>query len=135
MRTLVLGDPVVHLGDEAFIPDGALVIEDGRIIDVGPRSKFEDGAFEEVLGGPDHWVMPGFVNCHFHSESALGHGVYELIFERANIWVHSTFVRIAEDDLYWAVVNHLILLVRGGQTAAIDMYYGNPNLPDFGADA
>ena len=33
------------------------------------------------------------------------------------------------------MLNHLILLVRGGQTAAIDMYYGNPNLPDFGADA
>jgi 5-methylthioadenosine/S-adenosylhomocysteine deaminase len=135
MRTLVLGDPVVHLGDDPFIPDGGLVIEDGTITDVGPRSRFEGGDFDEVLGSPQHWVMPGFVNCHFHSECALGQGVYELIFERANIWIHSAFGKMAEEDLYWAVLNHLILLVRGGQTAAIDMYYGNPNLPDFGADA
>ena len=80
MRTLVLGDPVVHLGDDPFIPDGGLVIEDGTITDVGPRSRFEGGDFDEVLGGPQHWVMPGFVNCHFHSECALGRACYELHF-------------------------------------------------------
>jgi CheY-like chemotaxis protein len=30
MRTLVLGDPVVHLGDEPFIRDGGLVVEDEK---------------------------------------------------------------------------------------------------------
>jgi 5-methylthioadenosine/S-adenosylhomocysteine deaminase len=135
MRTLVLGDPMVHLGTEAFIPDGALVIEDGKVADVGPRSRFEGGSFDEVLGGPDHFVMPGFINCHFHCECGLGPGVYELIFERANIWVHSVFTSMAEEDLYWGVLNHLTLLVRGGQTAAIDMYYGNPNLPHFGVES
>src|SRR5439155_12078369 len=135
MRTLVLGDPIVHLGDEAFVPDGGLVIEDGTVIDVGPRSRFEGGTFDEVIGGPDHFVMPGFINCHFHSECSIGQGVYELIFERANIWVHSAFLTISEEDLHAAILNHLILLVRGGQTAAIDMYYGNPNLPHFGAEA
>jgi 5-methylthioadenosine/S-adenosylhomocysteine deaminase len=135
MRTLVLGDPLVHLGDEPFIPDGGLVVEDGRVVDVGPRAKFEGATFDEVIGGPSHFIMPGFINCHFHCECGLGPGVYELIFERANIWVHSLFVRMAEEDLYWGVLNHLILLVRGGQTAAVDMYYGNPNLPHFGAES
>ena len=135
MRTLVLGDPVVHLGDEPFVPDGGLVIEDGRVVDVGPRSRFESGSFDEVIGGPDHFVMPGFVNCHFHCECGLGPGVYEMIFERANIWMHSVFINMAEEDLYFGVLNHLIQLVRGGQTAAIDMYYGNPNLPHFGAES
>ena len=135
MRTLVLGDPVVHLGDEPFIPDGGIVVEDGKVTDAGPRSKFEGGTFDEVIGSPDHFVMPGFVNCHFHCECGLGPGTYELIFERANIWVHSLFVKMAEEDLYAGVLNHLALLIRGGQTGALDMYYGNPNLPSFGADA
>ena len=39
MRTLVLGDPVVHLGDEPFIPDGGIVVEDGKVTDAGPRSE------------------------------------------------------------------------------------------------
>ena len=111
------------------------MIEDGTVIDVGPRSRFEGGTFDEVIGGPDHFVMPGFINCHFHSECSIGQGVYELIFERANIWVHSAFLTISEEDLHAAILNHLILLVRGGQTSAIDMYYGNPNLPHFGAEA
>jgi len=78
--------------------------------------------------------MPGFVNCHFHSEASLGHGVYELIFERANIWMHSTFVRMREEDLHAAILNLLIAAIRGGQTGVVDMYYGNPNLPGYGAD-
>ena len=48
-RTLVLGDPLVHLGDEDWIADGALVIEDGVVVDVGPRSKFDGGTFDETL--------------------------------------------------------------------------------------
>lgn len=133
-RALVLGDPVVHLGEEDFIADGALVVEDGKVADVGPRSRFEGGTFDEVIGGPDHFVMPGFVNCHFHSEASLGHGVYELIFERANIWMHSTFTRMREEDLQAAILNLLIAAVRGGQTGVVDMYYGNPNLPGYGGD-
>jgi 5-methylthioadenosine/S-adenosylhomocysteine deaminase len=133
MRTLVLGDPLVHLGEEDFIRDGALVVEDGKVADVGPRSRFEGGTFDDVIGGPDHFVMPGFVNCHFHSEAALGHGVYDLIFERANIWMHSTFVRMREEDLHAAILNLLIAAVRGGQTGVVDMYYGNPHLEGYGS--
>ncbi|OJU83168.1 MAG: hypothetical protein BGO11_05260 [Solirubrobacterales bacterium 70-9] len=134
MRTLVIGDPVVVLGAEDTIADGALVIEDGKVVDVGPREKFEGGRFDEVIGSPEHFVMPGFVNCHYHSEVGLGAGVYEYIFERANIWMHSMFKTITEEDLYNAVMIHLIKLVRGGQTAAVDMYYGTPTLPDFGTE-
>jgi 5-methylthioadenosine/S-adenosylhomocysteine deaminase len=133
-RTLVLGDPVVHLGDGDWIADGALVIEDGVVVDVGPRERFDGGTFDDVIGGPGHFVMPGFVNCHFHSEASLGHGVYELIFERANIWMHSTFVRMREEDLHAAVTTLLISAIRGGQTGVVDMYYGNPNLPGYGSD-
>lgn len=134
MRTLVVGDPLVVLGGEDTIADGALVVEDGRVVDVGPRERFAGGEFDEVIGSTEHFVMPGFVNCHHHSEVALGQGVYEYIFERANIWMHGMFVSISEEDLYNAIMVHLIELVRGGQTAAVDMYYGNPTLGDFGTE-
>jgi 5-methylthioadenosine/S-adenosylhomocysteine deaminase len=129
-----MGDPVVHLGEQAFLPDAAIVIEDDKIVHVGSRAELETGTYDEVVGGPEFFVMPGFINCHFHSECSLGQGVYELIFERANIWMHSAFLRITEEDLYHAILNHLTLLIRGGQTAAVDMYYGQPTLPNFGAD-
>jgi 5-methylthioadenosine/S-adenosylhomocysteine deaminase len=134
MRKLVLGDPIVHLGTESFLADAGLVIEDDRIVEIGPREELENGSYDEVIGGSDYFVMPGFINCHFHSECSLGQGVYELIFERANIWMHGSFLRITEEDLYQSILNHLILLIRGGQTAAVDMYYGQPTLPHFGTE-
>ncbi len=134
MRSLIIGDPVVYLGDEPFIADGAVVVEDGRVADVGPRSRVEHGGFDETIGSPDHFVLPGFVNCHYHSECGLVPGVYDLIFERANLRIHGSMFALAEDDLYNAVLANLIALIRGGQTAAVDMYYGRPGMDLFGAE-
>ena len=71
-RLLVLGDPVVSLGAETLIPDGGLVIEDAAIVAAGPReARAALGPFERVLGSGGHFVVPGFVNCHYHSELAM----------------------------------------------------------------
>jgi imidazolonepropionase len=55
------------LQDLEIIRDGALLIEDGRIIDVGPSRRVENlerarGAQEIDAAG--RIVMPGFVDCH-----------------------------------------------------------------------
>ena len=39
-RSLVVGDPLVTLEDaRPFIPDGALIVEDGRVLRSGPRAE------------------------------------------------------------------------------------------------
>ena len=87
-RLLVLGDPVVSLGAQTLIPDGGLVIEDRAIVAAGPREAMAAlGPFERVLGSPGHFVLPGFVNCHYHSELAIGPGLYQHIFEKANVHI------------------------------------------------
>jgi 5-methylthioadenosine/S-adenosylhomocysteine deaminase len=134
-RTLVAGNPVVVLGATGVIADGALVVEDGRVVDVGSREQLEGGEYSDRIGGPGHVVMPGFVNCHFHSDCALGRGLYDLIFERTNIRLHGGLGHIDENDIYTAVLRHLTLMIRGGQTGCTDMFYGRPSLPDFGCDA
>jgi len=83
-RTLVLGDPVVVLGSQTLIPDGGLVVEGNTITAAGARADLErQGPFDRVLGSPSHFVLPGFINCHYHSELAIGPGLYQFIFERA----------------------------------------------------
>ena|ERR1017187_9682020 len=85
-RCLVLGDPVVSLGARTLILDGGLVVEDATIVAVGPRPEMEAmGPFDRVLGGAGHFVLPGFVNCHYHSELAMGPGLYQHIFEKAKL--------------------------------------------------
>jgi 5-methylthioadenosine/S-adenosylhomocysteine deaminase len=135
-RSLVIGDPVITLEDGApFLADGALIVEDGRVLRSGRRASLqEQGPFDLVLGSRDHFVMPGFINGHFHSEAALGPGLYELLFERANIWVHPAFKPIDPQDAYDGIMVSLMQALRGGQTCAVDAFYGRPGLPNFGAD-
>ncbi len=132
-RLLVLGDPVVALGPQALFEDGGIVVEDAAIVAVGPRDEMaKRGPFDRVLGSPGHFVMPGFVNCHYHSELAIGPGLYQYIFEKANVHIHGAAGPISEEDLYYGVLWGLVTAIRGGQTGTVDMYYGRPSLPDFG---
>ena len=133
---LVVGDPLVVLGDVGVIRDGALVVEDGVVTRVGPRAELEaaDGGYARVIGSPGHAVVPGFVNAHYHSECNLVQGVYDTIFELANLWVHGLLGEIREDDLYDVLMVGLMDTVRGGQTCVVDAYYGRRGLPNFSAD-
>ena len=76
--------------------------------------------------------MPGFVNCHYHSELAIGPGLYQFIFERANVFIQAATGDVEEEDLYTGVLWGLVNALKGGQTATVDMYYGRPGMSDFG---
>ena len=134
-RYLVLGDPVVTLGAVTAIPDGGLVIQDAVIVAAGPRAEMQAmGPFDRVLGSGGHFVLPGFVNCHYHSELAIGPGLYQHIFEKANVHIQGAVGPIAEEDLYLGILWGLITAIRGGQTGTVDMYYGRPGMDDFGCE-
>jgi 5-methylthioadenosine/S-adenosylhomocysteine deaminase len=135
-RTLVLGNPVVTLSDAGLIADGALVVEGREIVDVGTRSEMEQrGPFDAVIGSSDHFVMPGFVNCHYHSELAVGPGLFEHIFERANVMLVHPDQGPAPEDVHTVVLWGLVQAIKGGQTAAIDFFYGRPGMEHFSAPA
>ena len=134
-RYLVVGDPVVSLSAQTLIPDGGIVIEDGVIAAVGSRAVMQArGPFDRVFGSGDYFVLPGFVNCHYHSELAIGPGLYQHIFEKANVHIQGGVGPIAEEDLYYGILWGLVTAIKGGQTATVDMYYGRPSLPDFGCE-
>ncbi|MBB3040661.1 amidohydrolase family protein [Nocardioides soli] len=140
MRTLILGNPVVALGDPALgdtdlIEDGAVIVQDEAIVEVGPRELLEQhGPFDQVLGGPDSIVMPGLINGHYHSELSVGPGHYQYIFEQANVHVHGGYGPALEHDLYLIAQHSIAAMIRGGQTSAVDMYYGRPSVPHFGTE-
>ena len=58
-----------EMSELASIPDGALAISDGVIIDVGSTESIlrgHDAAGIEKIDASDQLVMPGFVDCHSH---------------------------------------------------------------------
>ena len=51
----------------AVIENGAVVQRDGRIVAIGPYPELaRRHETDEVLGSPDHVVLPGLVNAHHH---------------------------------------------------------------------
>src|SRR5437016_4614030 len=106
MRLLILGDPVVTLDAATpYIERGAVVVQDEVIVDVGHQSQFpaRDG-FDAVLGSDEQLVMPGLFNCHFHSDIAYGHGIYDSVWETANLWFHENMGPAEEEDLYYILL-------------------------------
>lgn len=132
-RYLVVGNPVVTVGEQDFIPDGALIVEDRVITAAGPREQLEQrGPFDRVIGSRDHFVMPGFINGHFHSGYPANQGMPQYIFERANVHAHGNRRPTDPEDLFNAYAWSLLRCIRGGQTAAVDFSYGRPEMEHFG---
>ena len=61
--TLVMRD---HL-----IPNAALLMDDGKIVDFGPMRKFEIPAGCEIVDAEGMYVGPGFVDIHTHSDGKV----------------------------------------------------------------
>jgi 5-methylthioadenosine/S-adenosylhomocysteine deaminase len=135
-RTLVVGDPVVTLSADGLIANGAVIVEGREITAVGSFADLADrGPFDETVGSLDHFVMPGFINCHYHSELAAGPGLFEFIFERANVMLVHPMGGAAEEDVHTIVLWGLAQAIKGGQTGAIDFFYGRPGMRHFSAPA
>jgi 5-methylthioadenosine/S-adenosylhomocysteine deaminase len=138
-RTLVLGDPVVSLDRAAVVADGGVIVDGSDIVEVGARTELEQhGPFDAVLGGPTSIVMPGFVNGHYHSECWTGPGLIGTIFELSNLFLGTSpreAGEASEEVLELLATYGLVNAEKGGQTAAVDVFYGKPSFPRFGSDA
>jgi len=52
--------------DSPVIEVGYLVVQEGKIVEIGPMSQLPDKDFCEVYDLPGHSVLPGLVDCHCH---------------------------------------------------------------------
>lgn len=135
-RILVCGDPVVVMGETGLIANGAVIVEGRRIVAVGPVADLETwGHFDQVLGGPDHIVLPGFVNSHYHSECWTAPGLIDIIFELGNLYMGSGLIETTEEIIELLATFGLIHAAKGGQTTLLDVFYGRPWLERHGAEA
>ncbi len=71
--TLMRGTIITMCDDLPFLHDGMIVIEDGKIVHVGPADP--ERAVGEVIDCSELIVLPGFINTHTHTHSPLLRGV------------------------------------------------------------
>ncbi len=125
---IVRGAHIVTMDDDGtIIADGAIAIDDGVILALGPRDDIEDEYTASVtLAGERRVVMPGLVNGHSHAAMTLLRGVADdlalmdwlqnYIFPAEVEFVDAEFVRIGTELACWE-------MIRGGTTTFVDMYY------------
>ncbi|HZF26309.1 MAG TPA: amidohydrolase [Steroidobacteraceae bacterium] len=125
---IVEGDHVVTMnGDAPVLQKGAVVIDKGAIVAVGPAAELAAKyKARETLPGKDRIVLPGLINGHTHAAMTLLRGIADdrelidwlthYIFPTEVRFVDPEFVRIGTELACWE-------MIRGGTTTFVDMYY------------
>ncbi|MDX6693896.1 MAG: aminodeoxyfutalosine deaminase [Blastocatellia bacterium] len=109
----------------AVIDDGAVLVEDARIVAVGKRAKlaveFPEAATEEFGQAA---LLPGFVNAHSHLELTAMRGYLEREERDFFAWLRKLTVarreRMTPDDLYVSAAWGAIEAARAGITCVAD---------------
>ena len=138
--TVIHADWVIPVdADNSVHREHAVVIDDGRIIDIAPgdqaREKYQ-GLEEHALSR--HALLPGFINAHTHAAMSLLRGfaddiplmqwLQERIWPVERRWAQAQFVR---DGARLAIAE----MIRGGTTAFADMYFFPEQTAEAAAEA
>jgi imidazolonepropionase-like amidohydrolase len=104
-----LGGPVIK--------DGAIVIEDGRIVDIGRRGNIRPGPGITLVDARGKFAIPGLIDAHVHFDQSSG------IFARPDA-VDLRAVRSYDDEIAWTkqrLPATLMRYLRSGITSVVDM--------------
>ncbi len=120
-----------EMSELAIIPDGGMLIHDGKIEIVGPSVEIEKNAGDaQVVDLAGHVVLPGFVDAHTHlvfagnrlddfERRARGETYVEIAQAGGGIWSTVEKTRAASDvDLLAQAKKHANWFLRCGTTTA-----------------
>ena len=126
---LVKNATVLVTMDGREIPDGALYVEDGRIVAVGPTPDLPAVA-DEVVDLTGHVVVPGLVNTHHHLYQTLTRvfpGAQDVgLFDWLRI-LYPVWARMTPHHVEVSTRLGLVELAMTGATTVFDHQYLWPN--------
>jgi imidazolonepropionase-like amidohydrolase len=113
--TAFVGVQVVPMTGPAAIPDATVMVSDGRIAAVGPRSTVTVPPAATVVDGAGLWLMPGLVDAHVHVNTAdlpayVAYGVTSV----RNMWGFDTLPAISQRVLAGDVLGPAIYSASPG---------------------
>jgi len=108
-----------------LIADGAVLVDGDRIVAVDSAEALRKSpGIEHELGGDDIWVIPGFVNAHYHRDRVFSMGSVDAPLE---LWLlrasglDSPAPELQDEFDYLHTLISAIQLVRSGVTTTMDM--------------
>lgn len=112
----------VNSQDEMLI-NGAILIEDGKIADIGPAAELEAKyAGVTLLDAQGQVVMPGLVNLHLHSGLIRGTAEDLPVFEWLSRYVDPKHRALQAEEAYAAARLSYAEGIKSGTTTVLDMY-------------
>ena len=110
--------------DNRIFEDGAIVIEDDRIIAVDTTSNIEKKFKGDVIiDAKKKAIIPGLVNLHFHTD-ITGRGTLEemdLVDALYKRW-YLMIKEVNAEEAYWAALQGYIEAIKSGTTCVNDQY-------------
>lgn len=100
-----------------MIKDGAIVVENGRIVDIGRRGNIRPGPGVTILDARGKFAMPGLIDAHVHFDQSSG------IFARPDA-VDLREIRPYTEEIAWTkarLPQTLLRYLRSGVTSVVDM--------------
>lgn len=108
-----------------IITDGTVVIDEGRIIDVGPRDEVAKRyKGDQVVDAHNKAVIPGFVNLHTHNSEKLVPGLADdlSLYDWLEKVINPMMVNLTEEDCYWTSLLAQVEMLRSGITCFSDHF-------------
>jgi cytosine/adenosine deaminase-related metal-dependent hydrolase len=114
--------------DDTVLRDAALLVEGGRIADIGPsaevRARLGDRVPGRVIDGRRMGAVPGFVDGHVHLSETLSRAVFpDVLGTRAWVfhWAKPFYAHVGDEDEKVSVALGATEMLRSGTTCFLDM--------------
>ncbi|MBI3077125.1 MAG: amidohydrolase [Deltaproteobacteria bacterium] len=126
MGTLLIKDAdwIVTMDPERrIIRDGAVAIQDDRIVQVAKTSLVEQGfKAETTISARGKLVLPGLVDTHVHNTQHLGRGLADDCDMAKHLLqrLYGYEKALTPEDAYWAALSCQLELIRAGTTCFVD---------------
>lgn len=113
---------------QPIIKDGGLLIQEGKIVFVGNKSKIREfGTPNQKIDATGKFIFPGFINAHAHMFQVLfrnvGVDLDLLDWLRQVVWPLTT--NLTKQDIYTAARLGIVENIKSGVTCVVDNQYPN----------
>ncbi|MFD2168618.1 amidohydrolase [Tumebacillus lipolyticus] len=125
-RTLIHGAVIVTATEDAWIPEGYLIVEGNRIQEVGTGAyQGSQESFDRVIDAKGKLAMPGLINTHGHAAMTLLRGYADDL--PLQTWLEERCWPVEDkmtaDDIFWGTQLAILEMLKGGTTTFTDMYF------------
>ncbi len=126
MNLIVNGGTLVTLSERGTIKDGAIAIEDDKIVEVGKTGKLRPKYRRyEKINAKNMVIIPGLINTHHHAAMSLLRGYADDLDLKTWLeeWIWPIEGLMTSKDIYVGALLTAVESIMGGTTTINTMYH------------